>query len=314
MRKKGRPNRITVECLDTKYDYLMESMDLKCLSPITPYLHLHERNINQDEDAENKLNNELSKQCDQYIEVTKRCDNCGEDKKLNKVYCFSCFRSLEKNIKLPNLQLPIQLDIIKHPHEKLAKSTAIHPLVITQDQKTTTYQMNDDKTILCDCRDTKSIGRSPTVTLYPSDVPPCEDHYDPEATLVIFPSEQSKRLQDYPVSILNKIDTVVVLDGTWYQVKSVIKNVKALSSLKYHVHLEDRRTLFWRVQGFGDHYLSTVEAVFYFYKEFYEANSKKKYDGRYDNILYLFVAQFVMIRNQKRKLIIEQTKTTEKNE
>ncbi len=55
------------------------------------------------------------------------------------------------------------------------------------------------------------------------------------------------------------------------------------------VEISSRRTIFWRYQkGKPKEYLATIEAIYYFLVDFHSIVLNKKYNGEYDNILFLF--------------------------
>ena len=63
------------------------------------------------------------------------------------------------------------------------------------------------------------------------------------------------------------------------------------------VELKTRKTKFWRHQDdVPDTYLSTVEAIYYFMREFHETFMNTNYKGEYDNILFFFTFMYRKIR------------------
>lgn len=63
------------------------------------------------------------------------------------------------------------------------------------------------------------------------------------------------------------------------------------------VRLNSYETNFWRHQKVGKNCLATIEAIYYFYKE-YNMALTGKYNGEYDNLLYFFVHYYKMIQNE----------------
>lgn len=56
------------------------------------------------------------------------CPKCGKSRKF---FCYTCYVAInELNGRLPTVQLPIQIDIIKHQREVDGKSTAIHAAIL----------------------------------------------------------------------------------------------------------------------------------------------------------------------------------------
>lgn len=55
------------------------------------------------------------------------------------------------------------------------------------------------------------------------------------------------------------------------------------------VELKMRKTCFWRHQkGKPDTYLATIEAIYYFLKDFHEHCLAQEYNGEYDNLLFFY--------------------------
>lgn len=55
------------------------------------------------------------------------------------------------------------------------------------------------------------------------------------------------------------------------------------------VELKMRKTCFWRRQkGKPDTYLATIEAIYYFLKDFHQHCLAQEYNGEYDNLLFFY--------------------------
>lgn len=94
---------------------------------------------------------------------------------------------------------------------------------------------------------------------------------------------------------LSCFDKVVFVDSTWNQTRSIC-NDERLKGLTC-VELKTRKTKFWRHQDdVPDTYLSTVEAIYYFMREFHETFMNTNYKGEYDNILFFFTFMHRKIR------------------
>lgn len=62
------------------------------------------------------------------IDGRSSCPKCGKSRKF---FCYSCYVPVEELAnRLPKVQLPIQIDIIKHQRESDGKSTAIHAAIL----------------------------------------------------------------------------------------------------------------------------------------------------------------------------------------
>ena len=79
--------------------------------------------------------------------------------------------------------------------------------------------------------------------------------------------------------------------------------VKALSSKPFkHVKIQEHETLFWRYQDGGNDHLATIEAIYWFFRDFHSAYEPSiEYDGRYDNLLFYFRHQYELIQNIYRQ-------------
>ncbi|KAJ3066904.1 DTW domain-containing protein 1 [Podochytrium sp. JEL0797] len=61
------------------------------------------------------------------------------------------------------------------------------------------------------------------------------------------------------------------------------------------------KTLFWRYQSLGDHCLATIEAVYYFYRDYFSVYSPAEvYDGRFEGLLFYFRIQYETVQNAYR--------------
>ncbi len=184
--------------------------------------------------------------------ITERtfCASCNSSR---RYFCYTCHVALPITRPLIPLieTLPSKIDVIKHEAEIDGKSTAIHAKVISPD--------NVD------------------ILHYPSGIP----DYENDAILV-FPDAEFN-VED----VSRSLSKAVFIDGTWSQAKKMLKHPK-LRNLK-RVKLKSRPTTFWRPQtGKSEAHLATIEAVYYFVREFHESLNCGDYDGRFDNLLFLY--------------------------
>ena len=71
--------------------------------------------------------------------------------------------------------------------------------------------------------------------------------------------------------------TLVSIDCTWNQSGSMLALVKTGAAAKFrHVSLSRYETLFWRHQPFGAQCLATVEAIYFFLREFYVESMRRR--------------------------------------
>lgn len=66
------------------------------------------------------------------------------------------------------------------------------------------------------------------------------------------------------------------------------------------VELKMRKTCFWRRQkGKPDTYLATIEAIYYFLKDFHEKCLAQEYKGEYDNLLFFYSYLHTVVNKAK---------------
>jgi DTW domain-containing protein YfiP len=179
-----------------------------------------------------------------------KCPKCN---KSSLMYCPKCRIPL---CIVPNVKLPILLDIVHHPKEKINKSTAIHACVLCP-QQTTMWEFPNIPT------------------------------FNPEETLVLFPSVEAKSLNEID---LKKFRRAVFIDCTWNQTHPIVThpNIVNLTRIK----IQNHRTLFWRYQNESPEFLATIEAIYFFFKEFYTVLNGGTYNSECDDILYFYAFQY----------------------
>ncbi|CAG8443527.1 4118_t:CDS:2 [Diversispora eburnea] len=89
---------------------------------------------------------------------------------------------------------------------------------------------------------------------------------NPDRVLLLFPSSESQTLQNIPRSSFDKL---LIVDGTWRQASSMAKINPELKNVR-RVIIKSQKTLFWRYQNRDENHLATIEALYYFLKEYYE--------------------------------------------
>ncbi|RKP24141.1 DTW domain-containing protein [Syncephalis pseudoplumigaleata] len=200
------------------------------------------------------------------IDTRLPCPSC---KKSVMYFCYYCHRVVGYDpSEIPCLSLPVQLDIIKHSREKDGKSTAIHAKLLAPAHT--------------------------TIHAYPEHVP---DYPVDGRTLLLFPGEDARSLTDIDAA---SFDRLVVVDGTWNQAKAMVRYSPVLSRLP-RVMIRTEQTLFWRFQNLASDHLATIEAIYYFYREYHKAYATSSYAGEYDNLLYYFKFFYNRIQNEYRR-------------
>eukprot|EP01104_Vermistella_antarctica_P017808 TRINITY_DN6389_c0_g1_i1.p1 TRINITY_DN6389_c0_g1~~TRINITY_DN6389_c0_g1_i1.p1 ORF type:complete len:308 (+),score=64.82 TRINITY_DN6389_c0_g1_i1:125-1048(+) len=193
-----------------------------------------------------------------------QCSQCGST---TKYYCVTCPRFLGPRDDFPLLNLPIKLDIIHHPTEKISKSTAVHASLLAPDH----VRMLE----------------------FPDEVP----EYSEEDTLLLYPKEGAPLLEE--LEDLHKYKRLVAIDSQWNRCFTMCSHPN-FAKLKC-VRIKSRTTLFWRWQVKSPEYLATIEAIYYFYADYERALNNGNYDGKYDDILYLFAFHYTLIQSEYRK-------------
>lgn len=210
--------------------------------------------------------------------------------------------------QIPCVQLPLKIDIIKHPNETDGKSTAVHAKLLAPD----------------------------SVNIYTYPCIPEYEGKDHEVVLV-FPGPQSISIEDVSFHLQKRIESkgrnkadnldvpprklkrttdeegwdlhestrqgpelkrVVFIDSTWSQTNQIASDERLRELLQ--VELRTRKTCFWRHQkGKPDTFLSTIEAIYYFLVDYHSAVQKEKYRGQYDNLLFFYSFMYRLIKNAR---------------
>jgi len=193
-----------------------------------------------------------------------KCAKCDQNR---KYFCYKCFTVMGDSDLIPKVNLPLQVDIIHHPKEQRSKSTAIHARILAPENV--------------------SIFEFPEFPDYSQQT---------EHTLLLFPSPNAEFVED--MEDVTPFTKLIVVDSTWQRTKKILRDSK-LQGLKC-VKIRTQKTKFWRYQQFGDEYLATIEAIYYFLKE-YHHKSRGCYNGEYDNLLYYYSYFFNLIQNHYKE-------------
>lgn len=93
---------------------------------------------------------------------------------------------------------------------------------------------------------------------------------------------------------VSKIKRVVFIDSQWNRIGRILPDER-LSRLP-KVKITSYKTHFWRYQQEGADCLSTIEAIYHFYREFH-TRAFGDYAGDYDNLLWYFTFFHGLIQN-----------------
>ncbi|XP_031620018.1 DTW domain-containing protein 1 [Contarinia nasturtii] len=208
---------------------------------------------------------------------------CPKCSKSRKFFCYTCYvpvQDLEN--RLPKVELPLKIDIIKHQREIDGKSTAIHAAILAADNVNIyTYPdipdySPDDETVLIfpthnsihvdgifdnhvrlQTFDDLNLPRGINQTTL----------LKHRLTEVMNEKEPNGRRKHFTYNLENlPIKKAVFIDSTWNQCKSIF-NDKRVNCLRTVV-LQNRLSQFWRHQrGSPRWYLATIEAIHQFLLE-----------------------------------------------
>lgn len=172
---------------------------------------------------------------------------------------------------------------VQHPTEKLAKSTSVHAKLLALDH----------------------------VDLIPEDAFDATQ-FDVETTLVLLPSEKSQPINCLSREMLSKTKKVILLDGPWQKVNGMVQRNPRLLQFE-HVSLaaDDIATHFWRYNSRTNQHLSTIEAIYYFVKQWAGAVESPAND--FDDLLYYFAFLHALIKNNMQKTFTEVLNNRQKN-
>ncbi|KAG2387683.1 hypothetical protein C9374_001277 [Naegleria lovaniensis] len=243
---------------------------------------------------------------------------CPKCQKNRKYYCYDCCIPLIDHPPTIS-KLPLHCIIIQHKLERKTKSTAVQAKVVAHS----------------------------SADLY--EFPDIPSFITPSNSILVFPSKNAKQVRDlFKSSSHNAISSshntissshnnaqssshnnaqssshhnnendintsslkyAVFIDSTWGQAKQIYRN-ELINRLPC-VIIEEKETLFWRYQKEGQKFLSTIEAIYYFYKELVQAmnetlskpmiNDEYKYSENLENFLYYYIHQYCLIQEYYAK-------------
>ncbi len=102
------------------------------------------------------------------------------------------------------------------------------------------------------------------------------------STYILYPGPSAYDISK-PELLPFPIHKLKVLDGTWKQSKSMISAMKHYKRISF----PPEKTNFWRYQSLGDSCLSTIEAIYYFLKNYDRyIDLEQDYNGKYDNLFF----------------------------
>ncbi|CAL1280320.1 unnamed protein product [Larinioides sclopetarius] len=275
----------------------------------------------------------------QFLDNVPTRGTCSVCNRSRKYYCYTCYVPVKEiSDRLPIVNLPIKIDIIKHPKEVDGKSTSAHAAVLAPDDvKIYNYP------------DFPSYENERVLLIFPgkSAIPfqewwkrtiQSQDSFDnsscskqladfnevlthKETDGIIHGSDSVvPSLDDSSIQTLGKEQTkimnlpfskVIFIDSTWRQSKAMYSDPR-LKNLPC-IMLQAYKSLFWRYYREKlDTHLSTIEAIYYFLVEYHLLlHPEVPYTGQYDNLLFFFKFMYFKIRTLYDPLKLKAYQTTD---
>jgi DTW domain-containing protein YfiP len=151
------------------------------------------------------------------------CPACGRK---FMFYCPLCCRLLGAPRAVPNVALPVDVDIVFHDNRQ--KSTAIHAKILAE-----------------------SAVR---ICQYPDDVP----NYEPGTAVVLYPAADATPIAKLGES-LKRVTRVILIDSAWKKSKSIIEDSRLKHLQRVSLSSPPSKSMFWRYHGAGDGCISSIE-------------------------------------------------------
>ncbi|KAJ3592909.1 hypothetical protein NHX12_005247 [Muraenolepis orangiensis] len=235
------------------------------------------------------------------------CSKCGRSRMF---FCYTCYSLVGvSQQEIPSIKLPVKIDIIKHPNETDGKSTAIHAKILAPDDVNIyTYpcipEFDTDKVVVV-FPGPGSVSMQDLMQHLRDNVDgePCPKRHRASETegatrVARDPGSAAPDGAEASESRACLLERVVVIDSTWNQTNKIITDER-LQALP-RVELTTRKTCFWRHQkGKPESYLATIEAIYYFLKDYHEQCLAREYSGEYDNLLFFYSYLHSLINSAK---------------
>ncbi|XP_067873721.1 tRNA-uridine aminocarboxypropyltransferase 1 [Heterodontus francisci] len=258
-----------------------------------------------------------------------KCPKCQSSRMF---YCYSCCLLVDgvNSDEIPQVKLPLKIDIIKHPNETDGKSTAVHAKLLARDDVNIyTYpcmpeyeeekhevvvvfpgpksvSLEDLPKYLSNITNKKSVctklsknihRRDESVTWEGPELKRAKhDHKDQRSLDAENPTEEQDAGE--VKTKVTPLKRVIFIDSTWNQTNKIITDERLQELL--HVELRTQKTRFWRCQkGKPDTYLATIEAIYYFLVDYHRLLLKENYNGEYDNLFFFYSFMYRLINKAK---------------
>ncbi|TNV76739.1 hypothetical protein FGO68_gene11452 [Halteria grandinella] len=199
-------------------------------------------------------------------------NTCPQCKQSRKFFCYDCYLPLADQSRVPKLELPIQVTVLRHPKEKISKSSIVPAKVICPDHVKIRHDLHIE--------------------------PLLKEGETFDEVVLLFPAEDAKDVQSMSHEELLAIKHLVIIDSTWHQTKHFLREPNVVSLKK--VKIQTEKTAFWRYQRIAETNLSTIEAMYFFFRDF-ETNLNcggdlSKYSGKWDDLLYYYAYNYWLIQ------------------
>ncbi len=191
---------------------------------------------------------------------------CPKCQKKRLYYCYDCLAICSPETHPPPLKLPLPVHVILHPGEHRSKSTSLAASTISPD-------------------------------IHIHEWPGFPEGIDLSSTALLYPSPTAKCLDELAPEDFAKIKTVLFVDSTWQQSKAISRDPRLHQAI--HIRIKQQISLFWRFQNNDPTYLATVEAIYFFLKEYVQAKNAPthSYNGEVDDLLHYYVNQYITVQS-----------------
>ena len=159
------------------------------------------------------------------IQARQACDICHKSRKF---FCYTCHVPLPATRGvIPRVQLPVRIDIVKHPGEVEGKSTAVHARLVAPEQVTIH--------IYPDIPDYTQVTRFMPILRWDT-----HTNCAQEKALLVFPGPRSKHLDQYQRHLATEptpgqaappfpYNKIVFIDSTWNQCHKICQDYRIQS-------------------------------------------------------------------------------------
>uniref|UniRef100_A0A3B1JZZ1 tRNA-uridine aminocarboxypropyltransferase 1 n=1 Tax=Astyanax mexicanus TaxID=7994 RepID=A0A3B1JZZ1_ASTMX len=233
-------------------------------------------------------------------------------------FCYSCCCLVGVSPEhVPTVKLPVKIDIIKHPNETDGKSTAIHAKILAPDDVSIyTYpcipefdRQEQNVVLVFPGPDAMAVEELASYFCKAGVKKGVESPAEERRAKKLKIEEQTENSHTHTCPPEHTDDSqnhtcpvqrVIFIDSTWNQTTRIITDER-LQALP-QVELKSRKTCFWRHQrGSPDTYLATIEAIYYFLKDFHIHCLEREYNGEYDNLLFFYSFLHKLISKAKKE-------------